>query len=716
MHKTKTLILSILLVIFWVNIAQAKVETMTVSQLEPGMKGVGRTVILGTTVEEFNVEIIGVLKKGGFNGGPMILIRCTGEVIDKTGGVAGGFSGSPVYINGKLIGALSSAWYFADHQIAGVTPIDEMLKNFRYTDEAEGEVKIARLDKPIEINNRSFNEVAIGMSNDETRELQKKLGDDALVLTACKTPLFVNGLNPQLVEYVKKTLEPQLPFFEIMSGPGNGMSGEGFGSIPVWEGPVQVEPGSAIGMQLVTGDIDLTAVGTLTYIDPDDPEKKFLAFGHPFLQRGHLEAPITSAKIVFTLPALDRSFKMGEALEIIGASNQDRSVAVSGYLGKKPDLIDINLKVVDLDQDRTKIYKFGIIPVEEYVPLLAMMPIAQGMNQVIDRSGQATAKMNFTIKGEGLAEPVKRENVYFSTAGGTSVLMEPMEMLSLLTTSNIFREVKITAIDIDVELTENRQTLDIVEIKYDEAPKAVTENPPAGGESSPNAQKTQELQELLSSLQEVPPSKDEKAQTNVVTMVSVKATEEMKTFKPGDTIRLKVSLKPFREEIYDDYFEIKIPDDINSGMTQVEVRGGGGYGNRFMQAQSMLAIPIGFTQIPISPGMMQEKPPRTLDEVIDEFLKRDHNNELIVELMRPPETDPNKLKEQLLNNEKQEPIKVVRSTDKVILGAFQLQLEIKKAEEAKKAAESDKGKTETKKKKDSKTRSRTTWKENMRNK
>ncbi|HYE79801.1 MAG TPA: SpoIVB peptidase S55 domain-containing protein, partial [bacterium] len=102
--------------------AQPGTTIMPVGELREGMRGIGRTVILGTQIQDFNVEIIGILERGGFNGGPMVLVRGDGPVLDATGGFAGGYSGSPVYIDGKMIGAISAAWFFADHSIAGVTP------------------------------------------------------------------------------------------------------------------------------------------------------------------------------------------------------------------------------------------------------------------------------------------------------------------------------------------------------------------------------------------------------------------------------------------------------------------------------------------------------------------------------------------------------------------------------------------------------------------
>ena len=685
MPRFRIFMIAFAILLLSAEFAYARVPTMTVSELTPGLKGIGRTVIKGTTVEEFNVEIVGVVKKGGFTGGPMILVKCTGPVIDATGGVAGGYSGSPVFIAGKLVGAISAAWFFADHSIAGVTPIDEMLKNFYFDNEPKGEIKVARLDQPVELFGRKIDSATLSMSSKSTEILENKLGNNTIVLTACKTPLFVNGLSPELVEKVKEYLGPRLPYVDIMAGIGSGMASGGYGKVSIANGPTEFEPGSAMGMQLVTGDIDLTAVGTVTYVDPSDPEKKILAFGHPFLMRGRVDAPLTSARIVFTMPAMDRSFKIGEAIDVIGTSYQDRGCAVSGFLGKMPDLVKVHFEINDLDQNRQKKYECGVLRDEDLLPFLALTPVLQGLSETMNRQGPSTAKVSFTVKGEGLADPIKRENMYYSDYSSFDLITELLEAMSIVTTSNIFREVKINDIDIKIELTQNRQTLDIVEIKFPDEGKKAEEQPAAAEKPVPekNAEKpkgtTTRHNPVSDDAAQAQPAAGENPN---VTVQPVPISRQIKNFKPGDTIKIKVVLKPYRDESYEEILQLKIPEDINPGMTQLVVRGGGGLPNRFMMGGGMIAMMnIQPAQIPGGmPMMPMEKPPKSLDEVIQKFLERDHNNELVVEFMPPmnpvPQSDADK-------DTPPKPIKDVQSKGKVIFGTFQLPIEIKKPEEAK---------------------------------
>lgn len=719
MNKVKVLLIALLIVVIYTPSSWAKIETMTVSELKPGMKGFSRTVISGTKIEEFDVELIGVMTRGGFNGGPMILVHCSGDVIDATGGVAGGYSGSPVYFDGKLVGALAAAWPFSEQAVAGVTPIHEMLKNFNYPDEPEGEITIAKLDAPFEISGRTIDSTVLCMSNEESVKLKSELDDNTMVLVACKTPLYINGVNTQLMEEIKEYLEPHFPFMEILPGTGSKMASY-VPSISILDGPTTIEPGSAMGMQLVTGDIDLTAIGTVTWVDPDDPEKKILMFGHPFLSKGRVDAPLTSARIVTAIASIYHSNKMGEAIEVIGVSHQDRACAVSGYIGRTPDLVDVNFTITDLDQDRTKKYEFGVIRDEEMLAILVMIPVMQGMTFMMDRNGQATASVNFEVKGEGLVEPIVRKNMYFSTMGGFGVLSEPMEVLSMLTTSNVYREVKVSEININVEVTENRQTFDIVEIEFAEEEIIKLKTDDVELNKTEPAKTTGVISEsgnLIGNVKIIPESEAGTSESPKPMRPPMPSPGgDIKTFKPGEMVKVKVVIKPYRKESFEEYLEIRIPDDITTGMTQLEIRGGGGFGNRFMGggAPSNFGAMMGaLMPMQMMPGGYSEKPPKTLDEVIERFLERDNNNDLIIELIRPPETDPKKAKEMEKEDEKPEPIKSIKTTDKVIYGSFNLPLEIKKADDDK-DAEGDTPVIEkdavVKKEKKSSKKSSQTWK------
>ncbi|HDS29924.1 MAG TPA: hypothetical protein ENN67_02650, partial [Firmicutes bacterium] len=195
MHQLKISFIAILVTagIAWALPAFAEIPTMTVSEISPGMKGVGRTVIQGTQIEEFNVEVIDVFKDMGYDGGPLIFIRISGDVVNRSGGIAGGYSGSPVFIDGRLIGAISWGPYFTEGDLCGVTPIDNMLRAFTYERTMGGRIasEPMKLENRVEFAGRTFDSVLLASMNDDPAELERLWGENTLVMTQARTPLIV---------------------------------------------------------------------------------------------------------------------------------------------------------------------------------------------------------------------------------------------------------------------------------------------------------------------------------------------------------------------------------------------------------------------------------------------------------------------------------------------------------------------------------------------
>ncbi|HON41906.1 MAG TPA: SpoIVB peptidase S55 domain-containing protein, partial [Bacillota bacterium] len=241
---------------FWgpsVYAAQERVDTIDVSELRPGMKGHGMTVFRGLEPESFDVEVIGIIRRGGQLGN-MVLVRVSGAAVEAAGGVAEGMSGSPVYVGGKLAGAIAYVFPGSDHFVAGVTPIADMLRMLDYPD-ALG----------------AFEEVPAG--------------------ARAATSLVVSGLSGRALGRLSEALERfgatvrPAASFGLGAGAGAsewvGRTGSTGSSESVSGGrPAQeIKPGSAIALQLAQGDVEITAFGTVTYVEGD----KFLAFGHPVL-------------------------------------------------------------------------------------------------------------------------------------------------------------------------------------------------------------------------------------------------------------------------------------------------------------------------------------------------------------------------------------------------------------------------------------------------
>ncbi|HEX2999513.1 MAG TPA: SpoIVB peptidase S55 domain-containing protein, partial [Armatimonadota bacterium] len=257
---------------------------MPLSEVRPGMRGIGRTVFSGVKIETFGVRVIGVLPKENL-GGALILVRMDGgPITGRQANIIGGMSGSPVYINGRLVGAVAYGQTFPREPIAMLTPIEDMLEaldpalpqQLSRAEKKQAQASLSRrLPQPVNISGKVYNQIDIRHASSGTAAGR----DGVLEMAPLATPVSVSGIS----ERGMKQLSGVLSQFnaEPMAGPG-GIS---------YPKPITLEPGSSVGASLITGDVDMTAVGTVTYRKGN----QILAFGHPFLQMGAVDLPLTTA-------------------------------------------------------------------------------------------------------------------------------------------------------------------------------------------------------------------------------------------------------------------------------------------------------------------------------------------------------------------------------------------------------------------------------------
>ncbi len=659
----------------WTAPASASIPTMTVSELEPGMQGVCRTVIRGTEIREFECEIIDVFANMGFNHGPLILLRIWGDAVDESGGIAGGYSGSPVFIDGKLIGALSWGPYFTEGDVVGATPIHEMLRALTYPEEEAPRISSspAELREPIQVAGREFNRVLLAQNQRDGADLEAAYGGDTLVMTPCRTPLIVSGLSEQGYARLREFAEERLPYMDLVMGPGGGTSD----GVPILLGPTVLEPGASVGAQLASGDLDLTAVGTLTWVDDDG---RFLAFGHPFLADGLTNLPFVTTRIVYTMPALDRSYKLGEPIEVVGTVTQDRLTAIGGTLRETPDMVEFNLTVIDHDIDRTQRYNYSVINKEDWLAFLGWLMPMEGLLYGSDRAGHGTCRVSFSIHGEGLARPIERENLFYAGYGLHESLNEFYEALNMLTLGNPYREVRLTRVDIEVETTSARQTMEILRARFQNAPNM---GPGAIGYTGPGELDDKEAKDEEVGTSEpfdyMPPEniQDMPMEELEAYMQSMEGMEQyvdeytpttLVGYHQGDTIELLVTLRPYREDPIEKVVEIEIPEDFPPGQTSVEIYGGVSYG----LYSSYYYMGAG-TEDYYYGGYMY-MPPEDLDEIIEEFEKRETGNTIIARLLTMGPDDPY----YYLQDEYEAPeeIKAVLETEDIVYGWYSLPVEI----------------------------------------
>jgi hypothetical protein len=395
---------------------------MSVDEIRPGMKGVGRTVFEGTVIQEFQAEIMGVLK----NVQPkqdLILARLSGGPLEKTG-VIQGMSGSPVYIDGRMIGAVAYSFPFAKDPIAGIQPIGQMLDILDPRGVAAPRVAAAAAAElivpeqtPAAFVSGLLEKVRNGATLQEALAFPSGLvpaGGGSL--TRIQTPLSVSGVTPTAMQAFAP-LFGAYGFSMVQSGTSGGAA-----YLPSRPSN-RLEPGSAVNAHLVSGDLDISANGTVTHVDGD----KVYAFGHPFLSAGPLDLPMTSAYVISTLAKLDSSSKLAVPVDVVGAFRQDRATGILGSMAEKSSTIPltINIKAGTLNTP----YKLEIVNDRYLTPLLTALSIMNAITATERSLGEITMSVTGKLQLRN-SEPVNISNI--STGDGNGATMASMAAIAPL--------------------------------------------------------------------------------------------------------------------------------------------------------------------------------------------------------------------------------------------------------------------------------------------
>ena len=420
------------LLLSFTTFAQAlkPVDTISVSQIHPGMHGVAYTVFEGTRPEAMQVEVLGVLKNANGPKGDVILVRLGGKKAEYTGVVAG-MSGSPVYFDGKLAGALAfRIGEFSKEPIAGVTPIAEMLE-------------ISALDgspESPETNAKSNVEVATPTSTAGISSTPSAAY--ANYLKPIEAPLVFNGFS----ELALKQFAPQFVAAGIVPVMG-------VGSVSNTKQPEPLEPGSAVSAILVRGDMDIAATCTVTYMDA----AHLLACGHPLMQFGSVNLPMTKAQVVATLPSPLNAFKIVNATEPVGAFVQDRHTGIMGEFGKRPDMIPVALTI--RGGPSTKQFHYEVLNNAHLSPLAMMATVFNALHGMNEYGEDVTYRMNGKITVGGFPA-VGVENMFAATDGG-----QPAAVLAALSLGDRFSRIydnpytvpNIGGVQLDFDLVHDRR-------------------------------------------------------------------------------------------------------------------------------------------------------------------------------------------------------------------------------------------------------------------
>ena len=355
-----------------------KTEIMPVSEVKQGMKGTAWTVFQGTEPEAVPVEIIGIAKNMW---GPRqdIIIGKMGGKAARTN-VAKGMSGSPVYINGKLIGAVSLGLsQFSPDAICGITPIELML-------EINGDDKT----RPAAARTPGKAVAANALAGDAGA------GSYLESLVPIDSPLVFSGINGD-------TLRDFNPIFQQMGlhtvqGSGGVLT---HGSKPVAGWEHSLNPGDSVATVLVDGDMGISAFGTVSYNDG----KRVLAFGHPLFNLGPVDMPLAKSEVVLTLASQFQPSKMANATEVVGALRQDRHSGIMGELGATSPMIPVTLKVRSLDAKDAvlsqKDFHFNVFVHQKWTPTLMMLTLYNSISNLNDFADETTYRLNGKVEMNG---------------------------------------------------------------------------------------------------------------------------------------------------------------------------------------------------------------------------------------------------------------------------------------------------------------------------
>lgn len=441
-------------------------EFMPLAEVREGMHGYAKTVIHGTRIDTFDVDVLGIMKNKGAAGGDLVLVRVSGPVIDESGGIAQGMSGSPVYINGKLLGAIAYGFPQSDGRIGMVTPISDMLRLWTV---------------------------------DNSRD--KNVLNHADGFIPLETPIMASGYTSNGMAF----LTGQMKDFNMVPYSAASTIAD--------DSPFPLEAGGSVSATLVTGDLKLGAVGTVTYVDDDH----VVAFGHPFMNKGSSHYFMHNSYIFTVIPSRNIPFKLGSVGAEIGTITEDRGAGISGINGKIPQSVRLHAEVNDLDTGKTGNLNVRMIQNEALLPMLSSTSVYNNVSNTLDRTGEGTISLSYTLFPENMKKkPFTRSNMYWSSKDIAARSVDELYNVVRILEQNRFEPYKLRNIAVHMDVTQNRKTAKLLDASA--APTVVS---------------------------------------------------------PGDTIYVRARLEPWRGEIFYKELSFKVPEDQPLGNMILEVRGGG---------------------------------------------------------------------------------------------------------------------------------------------
>ena len=575
--------------------AQAMPEILPLEQIKAGMSGTAYTVVDGSgVIETFQVEIIGLMDNGK-GSAKMLMAKASGDVIDKVGGVLQGMSGSPIYIDGKLVGALAAGLKEMSPYTFFITPIESMLPMWSMPDpKAVNKYRQAALNtsgvltakaesKTDEVKPDDSKSAGDGGGEDKAGDAKSNAGkaeeaaetkvaevkpdetkvDESKIAevetdanktaetkaAAGKIPLFANFYNRELSFLANE--------FNMNYSAASSAAVGGVERSVKYD--AVLEPGSPVGVAVVYGDFSVGATGTVTAVEG----KKILGFGHPFTHAGNVNFFMTDAAVIGSISGeIGTGVKVSNIGNIIGRINQDREAGIAGMLGAFPSVVPITVKVTDPTLGKTETYNSSIAYNEELLPRLGASIAYAALSKTSDTLAGSTVDIDFKIKTNVVKSgKLERQNVFYNPADvGQVAVIELMQALSLIC-SNTAAESDIFGIDVDMKLDNERRTASLVS-----------------------------------------------------------AVPDKLKVKPGETVNLTVTLQPYRKATETVVVPYKVPVTMKEGPLSLDIHGGA-------------VVPL--AQLLANAGLIVSTDPKeaakSYEDKLNDFVNTGKNNQLVVE-------------------------------------------------------------------------------------
>lgn len=590
-------------------------EIIGLKELQPGMWGTGYTVIDASgEIRPFDVQVVGILGDNSKMSAKRILVNLSGPLIEETGGAISGMSGSPIYFNGRLAGALSAGYkdMYPTQRIM-LTPIEDMLKIWDYPDtrnktrmpqldlvqmkaerekfQADQEAKAKEGKEPAEekaaeeavAQSEEHEEQAGAEAQDEETATDEEAAtnEEAEVESGSEAPLehkttyFASGFGAQGLKMLQSKMSPLGIKVDYDNTWDNGVS-----MMSVRPNAV-LQPGSPVGVAMSIGDFTFGSMGTVTAVDGN----RVLAFGHSYTHRGNVNYFMTDADVISTIHGPTSGMKLGNVQGIIGRVNQDRQDGIGGILGQFPQTVPVIVTVHDKDTGREITYNTMVAYDEEVLAALAPVVVYSSINTTLDRQDASTASLQFSLRSSyGKDGLISRRNMFYDDGDVAKVAVTELNDILAVILGNKEKEADMLDLKVDVTIDKGRKTATLV--------SAV-------------------------------PSKQE-----VV---------------PGEEITFDTTIKPYRGEKIKLSVPYKVPEHQQPGQLALDVHGGG-----LVNVAKILLAQQQATEAGAKPA--EEEP--TVDVQLQNMLSSNCNNDIVIEsTVEVPQNDA-ELKESIRQAQK----------------------------------------------------------------